>query len=121
MLVAHGSHTEWVWCLFMVQSGQQEIDNALTMINRVACETRYGDNDLPANRRVGNGVTVGANLKFFDVERHPVLRVEQLRFAATQAVKTKTLTMANITAGAQLAINDRLRCWRRWTSSRITP
>ena len=49
---------------FMLQSDQQEIDNILTTINRVANQAQYGNNYLLDGSRSGNGVTVGADLEF---------------------------------------------------------
>jgi flagellin len=48
----------------MLKADQQEIDNILEQINRVATSTQYGHNFLLDGSRAGNGVTTGDHLEF---------------------------------------------------------
>ena len=48
----------------MLKADQQEIDNILEQINRIATSTQYGHNFLLDGSRAGNGVTTGDNLEF---------------------------------------------------------
>ncbi len=48
----------------MMQADQQEIDNILSSINRIAKNTQYGKNFLLDGSKAGNGVVVGDNLEF---------------------------------------------------------
>ena len=49
---------------FMLESDQQEIDNIIESVNRIAVNTSYGNNYLLDGSRAGNGVTQGDNLEF---------------------------------------------------------
>ncbi|MDP7158109.1 MAG: flagellin, partial [SAR324 cluster bacterium] len=75
---------------FMVQSDQQEIDNIMTTINRIAAYTQYGNNYLMDGSRSGNGVTIGDNLEFVgathDAKTSPIHGYEvKVTHAATRA------------------------------------
>ena len=48
----------------MLKAAQQEIDNILEQINRIATSTQYGHNFLLDGSRAGNGVTTGDHLEF---------------------------------------------------------
>ncbi len=48
----------------MHQADQQELDNILGEINRIASNTQYGKNFLLDGSRAGNGITTGDNLEF---------------------------------------------------------
>ena len=48
----------------MLKADQQEIDNILEQINRIATSTQYGHNFLLDGSRAGNGVTTGDHLEF---------------------------------------------------------
>ena len=50
----------------MLLSDQQEFDNVLEQINRIATSTSYGHNFLLDGSRAGNGVATGDNLEFID-------------------------------------------------------
>ena len=51
---------------FMLQADQQELDNILSSINRIAANTQYGKNNLLDGSKAGNGVTSGENLEFLE-------------------------------------------------------
>ncbi len=51
---------------FMLQADQQEIDNILASVNRIAKNTQYGKNFLLDGSKAGNGVVVGDNLEFIE-------------------------------------------------------
>ncbi len=48
----------------MQQADQQELDNILSSINRIAKNTQYGKNYLLDGSKAGNGVVVGEDLEF---------------------------------------------------------
>ncbi|MDP6656194.1 MAG: flagellin [SAR324 cluster bacterium] len=50
----------------MLLADQQEFDNVLEQINRIATSTSYGHNFLLDGSRAGNGVATGDNLEFID-------------------------------------------------------
>jgi flagellin len=51
---------------FMLQADQQEFDNIVATINRIAASTQYGKNYLLDGSKAGNGVAVGDNLEFLE-------------------------------------------------------
>jgi len=98
---------------FMVQSDQQEIDNILTAINRVANYTQYGNNNLLDGSVAGNGVTVGDNLEFVSANHEAQNSgVNGYGITITQAATrsevmgAKPLTQAIIDAGEQITITE---------------
>ena len=46
---------------FMLQADQQELDNILASVNRIAANTQYGKNFLLDGSKAGNGVVAGEN------------------------------------------------------------
>ncbi|MBQ31849.1 MAG: flagellin [Deltaproteobacteria bacterium] len=111
-LAVHAAN-EGVNDVFMVQSDQQEIDNILMTINRVANYTQYGNNNLLDGSAAGNGVTVGDNLEFVSAT-HEVKSsgVNGYGISITQAATrsevtgAKPLTQAIIDAGEQITITE---------------
>jgi flagellin len=51
---------------FMLQADQQEVDNILSTINRIASNTQYGKNFLLDGSKAGNGVAIGDGLEFIE-------------------------------------------------------
>ena len=98
---------------FMLQADQQELDNILASINRIAANTQYGKNYLLDGSKAGNGVTVGENLEFLEAEANAqtsgtggyVVGIQQ---AARQAgvAGTKQLNKGLIDAGEQITITE---------------
>jgi len=98
---------------FMVQSDQQEIDNILTMVNRVANESQYGNNYLLDGSAAGHGVTVGANLEFVTATHEaqtsgPNGYGVTITQAATRSevMGAKAINQGIIDAGEQLTITE---------------
>ena len=98
---------------FMVQSDQQEIDNILTMVNRVANESQYGNNYLLDGSAAGHGVTVGKNLEFVTATHEaqtsgPNGYSVTITQAATRSevMGAKAITQGVIDAGEQLTITE---------------
>ena len=98
---------------FMVQSDQQEIDNILTMVNRVANESQYGNNYLLDGSAAGHGVTVGENLEFVTATHEaqtsgPNGYSVTITQAATRSevMGAKAITQGVIDAGEQLTITE---------------
>jgi len=98
---------------FMVQSDQQEVDNIMTTINRIAAYTQYGNNYLMDGSRSGNGVTVGDNLEFVgathDAKTSPAHGYEvKVTHAATRSEHqgVKALTQDIIDAGEQITLTE---------------
>ena len=52
----------------MLQADQQEFDNLVSSINRIARNTQYGQKYLLDGSGAGNGVTTGKNLSFVDAK-----------------------------------------------------
>ena len=52
----------------MLQADQQEFDNLVASINRIARNTQYGQKFLLDGSGAGNGVTTGKNLSFVDAK-----------------------------------------------------
>ena len=98
---------------FMLQSDQQEIDNILTTINRVANQAQYGNNYLLDGSRSGNGVTVGADLEFVGATHEAQTSgVNGYGVTITQAatrseiIGTKALSQSVIDAGEQITVTE---------------
>ncbi len=98
---------------FMLQSDQQEIDNIITMINRVALSTQYGNKILLDGSKSGNGVAIGKNLEFIaagnmaqtsGAQGYEVTITQVSKRA--QHVGTKQLNQVLIDAGEQLTISE---------------
>ena len=97
----------------MLKADQQEIDNILEQINRIATSTQYGHNFLLDGSRAGNGVTTGDNLEFVvaNEQAHSAgpggyeITIEN---AATRATHSGTvgLTQAVIDAGEQITVSE---------------
>ena len=98
---------------FMLESDQQEIDNIIESVNRIATFTSYGNNYLLDGSRAGNGVTQGDNLEFLMATHEAAtsgvhgyeVSVAQ---AATrsEAVGSKELTQAIIDEGEQITLTE---------------
>ena len=97
----------------MLKADQQEIDNILEQINRVATSTQYGHNYLLDGSRAGNGVTTGDHLEFVDATEKahssgPGGYDVKIEHAATRAIHSGTvgLTEAIINAGEQITVSE---------------
>ncbi len=98
---------------FMLESDQQEIDNIIESVNRVATNTSYGNNNLLDGSRAGNGVTQGDNLEFL-VANHEAISsgLHGYEVSVTQAatrsehVGAKQLTQAIIDEGEQITLTE---------------
>ena len=97
----------------MLQADQNEINNILEQVNRIATSTQYGHNYLLDGSRAGNGVTTGANLEFVDAttEAHSSgvggYQVT-INNAASRANHTGSvaLTQGIIDAGEQITVSE---------------
>jgi len=97
----------------MLQADQNEINNILEQVNRIATSTQYGHNYLLDGSRAGNGVTTGANLEFVDAttEAHSSSvggYSVNISNAATRANHTGSvaLTQGIIDAGEQITVSE---------------
>ena len=98
---------------FMLESDQQEIDNIIESVNRIAVNTSYGNNYLLDGSRAGNGVTQGDNLEFL-VANHEATTsgLHGYEVSVTQAatrsehVGAKELTQAIIDEGEQITLTE---------------
>ena len=97
----------------MLQADQNEINNILEQVNRIATSTQYGHNYLLDGSRAGNGVTTGANLEFVDAttEAHSSSvggYSVNITNAATRANHTGSvaLTQGIIDAGEQITVSE---------------
>ena len=98
---------------FMLQADQQELDNILSSINRIAANTQYGKNNLLDGSKAGNGVTSGENLEFLEAGANAqtsgsggyVVGIQQ---SARQAAGAggKQLNQGLIDAGEQSTITE---------------
>ena len=98
---------------FMLQADQQELDNIIANVNRVATSTQYGKNYLLDGSKAGNGVINGANLEFLqggaNAETSGPNGYEiKITTAATRTEQLggKPLTQALIDAGEQITITE---------------
>ena len=98
---------------FMLQADQQELDNIIANVNRVATSTQYGKNYLLDGSKAGNGVINGANLEFLqggaNAQTSGANGYEiKITTAATRTeqVGGKPLTQALIDAGEQITITE---------------
>ena len=97
----------------MLQADQQELDNVLGEINRIAANTQYGKNFLLDGSRAGNGITTGDNLEFLDADERasssgPGGHSITISQAATRSEVTGTtpLTQAIIDEGEQITVTE---------------
>ena len=95
----------------MLEADQQELDQIIGSINRIAKNTQYGKNYLLDGSGSGNGVTTGANLTFVGAETTGVSSgvngydIDITRAAARSKVSgTVALTQEIINAGEQITI-----------------
>ncbi|MDP7629926.1 MAG: flagellin, partial [SAR324 cluster bacterium] len=98
---------------FMLQADQQELDNILASINRIAANTQYGKNNLLDGSKAGNGVTSGENLEFLEAGANaqtsgPGGYVVGIQQSARQAgvTGTKQLNKGLIDAGEQITLTE---------------
>jgi flagellin len=98
---------------FMLEADQQEVDNALEAINRIAHITTYGKKSVLNGSMGLNGVTVGDHLEFIEgSERTQTSPVGGYEVRITQAAKRNehvgsvALTQAIIDAGEQIRIAE---------------
>ena len=98
---------------FMLQADQQELDNIIANVNRVATSTQYGKNYLLDGSKAGNGVINGSNLEFLqggaNAQTSGANGYEiKITTAATRTeqVGGKPLTQALIDAGEQITITE---------------
>ena len=97
----------------MLKADQQEIDNILEQINRIATSTQYGHNYLLDGSRAGNGVTTGDNLEFIDASSvahssGPGGYAIDIERAATRSIHSGSvaLSQAIIDSGEQITISE---------------
>jgi len=97
----------------MLQADQNEINNILEQVNRIATSTQYGHNYLLDGSRAGNGVTTGKHLEFVDAttEAHSSSvggYSVNITNAATRANHTGSvaLTQGIIDAGEQITVSE---------------
>ena len=98
---------------FMLRADQQEIDNILATVNRIAQNTQFGKNTLLDGSKGANGVVSGANLEFVgatqDTEasgpRGYAIHITQVARRA-QATGTLALTNEIIDRGEQITITE---------------
>ena len=95
----------------ILEADQQELDQIIGSINRIAKNTQYGKNYLLDGSGSGNGVTTGANLTFVGAETTGVSSgvngydIDITRAAARSKVSgTVALTQEIINAGEQITI-----------------
>ncbi len=98
---------------FMLQADQQELDNILASVNRIAANTQYGKNFLLDGSKAGNGVVTGENLEF--LEGGPNAQTSgpngyaiKIKQAASRAehIGAKPLSQALIDGGEQITITE---------------
>ena len=76
---------------YMLRADQQEIENILTTVNRIASNTQYGTKTLLDGSKGGNGVTTGENLEYVGANERTKGSGRRgyevmIRQAATQAI-----------------------------------
>jgi flagellin len=98
---------------FMLRADQQEIDNILATVNRIAMNTQYGKKNLLDGSKGAAGVTSGADLEFVGATQatktsgpngYDVHITQAAR--RSQATGTVALTNAIIDAGEQITITE---------------
>jgi flagellin len=98
---------------FMLRADQQEIDNILATVNRIAMNTQYGTKNLLDGSKGASGVTSGTNLEFVSAtqatqssgaEGYSVDITQAARRA--QVTGTVALNNALIDAGEQITITE---------------
>ena len=97
----------------MLKADQQEIDNILEQINRIATSTQYGHNFLLDGSRAGNGVTTGDHLEFVVASEKahssgPGGYEVTIENAATRATHSGSvaLNQSIIDAGEQITVSE---------------
>ena len=95
----------------MLQADQQELDQIIGSINRIAKNTQYGKNYLLDGSGSGNGVTTGADLTFIGAKTTGISSgvngydIDITRSATRSKISgTVALTQENINAGEQITI-----------------
>jgi flagellin len=98
---------------FMLRADQQEIDNILSTVNRIAQNTQYGTKRLLDGSRGASGVTSGASLEFVGATQatqssgasgYDVFITQAAR--RSQVTGTVALTNEIIDAGEQITITE---------------
>ena len=98
---------------YMVQADQQEIENILATVNRIASNTQYGTKTLLDGSKGGNGVTTGENLEYVAANERTKGSGRRgyevmIRQAATQAIIRGSLALDNsiIDRGEQITLSE---------------
>ena len=98
---------------FMLQADQQEIDNILSVVDRVARNTQFGNVNLLDGSSGANATTTGANLQFLGATEASQSSGVQgyeitVNHASTRAEHTgaKALTQAVIDSGEQINLTE---------------
>jgi len=98
---------------FMLQADQQEIDNILSVVDRVARDTQFGNVNLLDGSSGANATTTGANLQFLGATEASQSSGVQgyeitVNHASTRAEHTgaKALTQAVIDSGEQINLTE---------------
>ena len=98
---------------FMLQADQQEINNILATVNRIAQNTQYGTKNLLDGSKGGNGVTSGENLEFVgSSEKTKTSGAKGYQVAISRAATratvrgSKALTAEDIQEGVQITIQE---------------
>ena len=98
---------------FMLRANQQEIDNIIATVNRIAQNTEFGNNKLLDGSKGANGVVSGANLEFVGATRDtkasgPRGYAVHITQVARRAQVTGTLALTNeiIDRGEQITITE---------------
>ena len=74
----------------MLRADQQEIDNILANVIRIAQNTQYGSKTLLDGSKGATGVVSGANLSSWVPHRRPKLRCDWLRSEYRPGISTCT-------------------------------
>ena len=98
---------------FMLQADQQEVDNILETVDRIAKDTQFGNISLLDGSAGTNGVTNGANLEFVGAtEKSQSSGVNGYEVNITNAstrtehVGVKPLSQSIIDAGEQITVTE---------------
>ena len=96
---------------FMLRADQQEIENIIGTVNRIASDTQYGTKTLLDGSKGGNGVTAGENLEYVGASENTrssgrngfEVNIQQ---AATQAIVRGSVALDNtlIDRGEQITL-----------------
>ena len=97
----------------MLKADQQELENILGTINRIAKNTQYGTKTLLDGSKGGNGVTTGENLEYVGANEKTKGSGRRgyevvIRQAATQAIVRGSLALDNtiIDRGEQITLSE---------------